>query len=185
MPRSRRLRPGKVIALTALCGLTVWACGGSDKEKIQAVGLSQGCTLNSECSDPLVCTFARCHNQCAKDRDCSGEERCVKGTTGGFVCQLPVETDCTKSATVCKGTQVCGADGECRDTCSVDKDCTTGQVCAASGECASTEATKDILDVDGSILADPFHDPDPLGSGGASGAGKGGASGKGGAPFLS
>jgi hypothetical protein len=160
-----------------------WACGDSDKEKIQAAGLSQGCTLNSECSDPLVCTFARCHQECMKDRDCTrGEERCVKGASG-YVCQLPVETDCSTDASVCKGTQVCGVDGECRDKCSKDDDCTAGQVCAASGECASTDPTKDKLDDDGNILMDPFQDavPSSGGSGGKSGTGSGGGSSKGGA----
>ncbi|MGC4088078.1 MAG: WAP domain-containing protein [Polyangiaceae bacterium] len=180
MPRSRRLRPTRVIALTALCGFTVWACGGSDKEKIQAVGLSQGCTLNSDCLDPLVCTFARCHAECSKDRDCPGEQRCVKSSTG-YVCQLKVETDCTKSTAVCKGTQQCGEDGECRDTCTDTTDCTTGQVCATSGECASTEPTKDIVDDTGAIQPDTFVDPDVSSSGGSGGAsGKGGATGKGG-----
>ncbi|MFZ5891036.1 MAG: hypothetical protein ACOY0T_08295 [Myxococcota bacterium] len=182
MPRTRRLRPARVLVITALSGLTAWACGDSDKEKIQAVGLSQGCNLNSECINPLVCTFARCHAECAKDRDCPGEQRCVKGTDGS-VCQLPVETDCTKSTTVCKGTQTCGIDGECRDTCTKDTDCTTGQVCAPSGECASTEATKDKLDPNGNIVPDPFVDPDPSSSGGSGGGGnvgKGGSTGKGG-----
>ena len=73
MPLSLGLRPGRIVVLSTLLGLMAWACGDSDKEKIQAVGLSQGCTLNSECSDPLVCTFARCHQQCMKDRDCQGE----------------------------------------------------------------------------------------------------------------
>ena len=183
MVLSLGLRPGRIILLSSVLSLTAWACSDSDKEKIQAKGLSAGCTLNSECSEPLVCTFARCHQECVKDRDCTrGEERCVK-SSDGYVCQLPVETDCTKDKTVCKGTQVCGVDGECRDACTGSADCTPGQICAPSGECASTDPKKDTLDASGNILPDPFVDTTAGtgGTGGASGIGKGGASGKGGA----
>lgn len=176
------LRPARIILLSSVLSLTAWACSDSDKEKIQAKGLSAGCTLNSECSEPLVCTFARCHQECAKDRDCTrGEERCVK-STNGYVCQLPVETDCTKDRNACKGNQVCGVDGECRDACSSPTDCAPDQVCAPSGECASTDPKKDTLDASGNIVPDPFVDAsgDTGGTGGTSSTGKGGATGKGG-----
>src|SRR5688500_1244032 len=96
-------------------GLGLGACGSdSDKEKLKAAKLAEGCTLNSNCENPLVCTFERCHTQCDEDRDCPGEERCVSGSSGKRVCQLSIETGCTSNAQ-CKGTQTCGADKECRD----------------------------------------------------------------------
>ncbi|MGC4090916.1 MAG: hypothetical protein QM756_24195 [Polyangiaceae bacterium] len=162
--------------------MLAWACSNSDKEKLQAAGLAEGCALHSDCSEPLVCTFQRCHEACNKDRDCTREEqRCVKGP-GGNVCQLAIETDCTNDKGKCAATQVCGADGECRDSCNQVSDCTMGQVCAPSGECASTDPTKDTLDEAGNIVADSFK----YGSGGVSGSsgsssgGKGGALGQGG-----
>jgi hypothetical protein len=180
MPRLHRLEQGKYIALSLLCWGSIWSCSSSDKEKIQAAGLADGCTLNSDCRNPLVCTFTRCHVECRTDRDCPGEQRCVKGETGS-VCQLKLETDCSTKPTVCKGDQVCGVDLECRDTCLSSADCTNGQVCAPNGQCASTDPTKDSLDQNGNILQDPFVDPrdgttGTAGSGGASN--HGGASGK-------
>src|SRR5688500_1459738 len=119
-------------------GVGLGACGSdSDKEKLKAAKLAEGCTLNSNCENPLVCTFERCHRECEEDRDCAGEERCVQGATGR-VCQLSIETGCTSNAQ-CKGTQTCGVDKECRDKCDDASDCGPGQVCAVSKECASTD----------------------------------------------
>ena len=132
--------------------------------------MAEGCSLNSNCDDPLVCTFARCHEECNKDRDCPGESRCVMAETGG-VCQLALETACTRDSQ-CSGEQVCGIDGECRDSCTKDQDCGEEQLCAKSGECASTLGDKDLVDANGNIEADPFSD---LGSGGGGGGGRGGA----------
>lgn len=162
MPRLPRRGLGKLVTLAVLTFSAIWSCSNSDKEKIQAAGLSEGCTLNSDCKDPLVCTFTRCHDECKTDRDCPGEQRCVKGEQG-LVCQLKVETDCSKNAAVCQGAQVCGVDGECRDRCVVNADCTSEQTCAVSGQCASNLVTKDVIDPAGNILPDPFVDPD-LGS---------------------
>jgi len=171
MLRLRRRELGKFVLLSALSWGAIWSCSSSDKERIQAAGLAEGCTLNSDCSNPLVCTFTRCHDECKTDRDCPGEQRCVKGDAG-LVCQLKVETDCTKNPRTCQGKQVCGIDGECRDSCTVDAECTKGQVCATSGECASTIVTKDVVDPSGNIQVDPFVDPAD-GAGGTSGVGGG------------
>lgn len=159
MPRLPRRGLGKLVTLAVLTFSAIWSCSNSDKEKIQAAGLSEGCTLNSDCKDPFVCTFTRCHDECKTDRDCPGEQRCVKGEQG-HVCQLKVETDCSKNAALCQGNQVCGVDGECRDRCVVSSDCTSEQICAVSGQCASNLTTKDVVDAAGNILVDPFVDPD-------------------------
>jgi hypothetical protein len=146
-------------------GLLVGSCGGSEEEKIQAAKLAEKCALNSQCENPLVCTFERCHKECDEDRDCPGEQRCVGSPTGN-ICQLDVETNCASNSSACQGDQVCGVDKECRDPCQKDGDCTTGQVCANQGQCASRQAGKDVVDEDGNILPDNFG-----GSGGTGGAG--------------
>jgi hypothetical protein len=133
--------------------------------------------------------FQRCHQACDEDRDCVGEERCVKGEGDINVCQLPDDTACVR-ASDCQGDQVCGVDKECRDTCEATSDCTSAmQVCAASGECASTDTSKDIVNDDGEIEPDPFDDTKTGGEGGAGGGtgsggtpGTGGTTGSGGAP---
>ena len=119
-----RLRIGHAIILGSCAGLSVWSCGGSEDEKLELAELSEGCSLNSECNDPLVCTFERCHQACEADRDCPLPQRCVLGTDGR-ICQLPDETECSRDSD-CGGDQVCGIDGECRDECSGDDDCGEG-----------------------------------------------------------
>lgn len=181
MQSVRLVVPLRYAALCGICLLLVGSCSGSDEERIKAAALAEGCSLNSQCNVPLVCTFERCHTQCNQDRDCPGEQRCVSGDKG-YVCQLKVETDCTKNAKVCQGGQVCGVDGECRDPCKSADDCTTGQTCALSGECASSDPTKDLMDASGNILPDPFVDPadgstSSHGGGGSSTTAAGGSTG--------
>ncbi|MEY4511431.1 MAG: hypothetical protein RLZZ450_3553 [Pseudomonadota bacterium] len=132
------------------------ACSSSDKEKmaLAVAKLAETCSLNSECADPLVCTFERCHMQCQNDRDCLTGERCVKGGAAG-VCQLlNLETACIAGSS-CRGSQVCGADGECRDSCSAATDCVGDQICGKSvgvSLCASRDPTRDTVDGQGNIL---------------------------------
>jgi hypothetical protein len=148
----------------------VWGCSDSTDEKIRAAELAQGCSINSDCRDPLVCAFERCHVACNEDRDCPDDLRCVLGSGDGVnVCQLPDEVDCDGDKD-CPGDQVCGVDEECRDQCDRDGDCVDGQICAASKECASTLPEKDRLDGDGNILPDS----DGSGGGGSEGSGASG-----------
>jgi hypothetical protein len=175
---SAKIRPFAAFLVAALWG-SAWAC--SDDE-LAPVGLAKPCSLNSDCKTPLVCVFRLCHAQCKEDRDCGGEQRCVAGYDGK-VCQIESEIACENDRS-CPGQQVCGADGECRDLCREDTDCTTGQLCANSGECASKDPTKDKIDDDGNIRADPFGEGPPVGlggQGGEGGQGAGGTGGKGGA----
>jgi hypothetical protein len=165
-----RLRLRRAIFIGTLGGLSVWSCGGSDEEKLKLAKLSEGCSLNSDCNDPLVCTFERCHQACEADRDCPLPQRCVRGTDGR-VCQLDDNKDCARDAQ-CEGDQVCGVDGECRDQCSDDDDCGDDQVCANSGECASNDPDRDTVDGNGNIVPEGGG-----GEGGSSGGGNGGSGG--------
>jgi hypothetical protein len=159
--------------IALMASLLFAACGGSDKEKQEVAKLAENCSINSNCETPLVCAFAHCHEECAADRDCRKEERCVKGKDG-HVCQLSADTTCERDKE-CLGDQVCGVDKECRDPCDTVDDCSGGQICAKSGECASKDPTKDTVDEEGNILTEEVTG----GTGGS--AGKGGAGGVGGA----
>jgi len=37
------------------------ACGGDDTAP---AGEAQGCSINTDCNNPLVCAFRKCHKQC-------------------------------------------------------------------------------------------------------------------------
>lgn len=147
--------------------MSVWACGDTSKEQLEAAGLAKGCTLSSDCSSPLVCVFQLCHDECATTEDClrnygaDSGARCVskgdstgegggggEGSSGKHgVCTFPdkvvaanpnakgVDSSCT-TLKDCPGSEICGADHQCRDGCSSKSDCLGGQVCAISGDCA-------------------------------------------------
>lgn len=167
------------IAFELCIVLLAAACGSDDSEKLRVAKLTEGCSLNSQCEDPLVCAFEHCHRECDADRDCPATARCVRNSDG-HVCQFEDDTGCSKNSD-CRGAQVCGEDGECRDACSETSDCTKGQICANSGLCASMDSAKDSVDKDGNILR--MESPS-IGTGGKAGASgsKAGAGGRGGAP---
>jgi hypothetical protein len=167
-----RLRLRRTIFIGTVTALFIWSCGGSDDEKLKLAKLSEGCSLNSDCNSPLVCTFERCHQACEADRDCPLPQRCVRGADGR-VCQLPDNTDCDRDSN-CEGDQVCGIDGECRDQCSENDDCGDDQICANSGECASEDPDRDTVDGDGNIVPDGNGGEGGMGSGGTSTGGRGG-----------
>src|SRR3954452_17385553 len=90
--------------------------GGCSKSVAVGLGRAELCTINSECENPLVCTFAKCHAACAITRDCAAGERCVR-LKEGAVCQLPTEQDCSSAADCVHGLNMdlkCAVDNKCR-----------------------------------------------------------------------
>lgn len=155
----------RVVLAGGCTGLAAGACGDTDDEKLRAAALAEGCTLNSDCADQYVCMFERCHVQCEDDRDCPISLRCVLGTAGINVCQLPDETDCSKNSD-CPGAQGCAEDKQCRDLCIEEDDCVPGQQCTDSGVCVSPD--RDVLDALGNLITGN------TGGGGTGGIGTGG-----------
>jgi hypothetical protein len=129
-------------------------CGSSDKPPA-----GKACTLNSECNNPLSCSFGKCHVACNETRDCQPGQRCIKGPTGN-VCQLDEEKRCPPG-TACQTPLICAIDLQCHNNCTTAAECTPGQVCAG-GACAETSE----VGPDGKLKAP--------GDGGAGGAGGGG-----------
>jgi len=108
--------------------------GCSSKQSVSLAGLAQGCSLNSDCTSPLVCVFSLCHNQCIQTRDCPPGERCVSIGMDSNVCELPGEASCGSGGT-CPTGLVCAADNQCRNGCSATEACPVdGQSCVA-GAC--------------------------------------------------
>lgn len=102
------------------------SCSSSSKTP---EGLAQGCSINTDCNDPLICAFSLCHQQCTASRDCAAGEACVK-VDGNGVCQLPGEAPCSATQT-CQTGLVCGQDNQCRAPCTTVSDCLAGQLCTA------------------------------------------------------
>lgn len=141
------------ILLCSLIALSWLAAGCSSSKKIDLGG---SCLLNSDCNEPLSCSFGRCHTTCVETRDCPLGQSCVKTPQGG-VCQLPVEADC--HSTSCVGGLVCAVDYRCRSVCQAATDCTGGQVCVTN-VCADTTD----LDANGKL---PQKAPTGVDGGGA------------------
>ena len=117
----------------------LFGCPGT-KEKLATAALAEGCYLNSDCSDPLVCAFRRCHNACTSERDCpkgpNGEPlSCVASDRPYKVCLLPQESPCIYN-TDCPPALNCAVDLHCHAECVTNRDCVSGQLCA-SGSCAN------------------------------------------------
>ena len=146
------------ICLTAIAAAS---CSGSS----QSPNLGGLCTLDSDCTNPLVCKFATCHQQCAESRDCPTGQHCVTvGNTG--VCQTPAEATCG-TAHACSAPLVCRSDdGTCRNVCTSSGTCAgTGQTCVGTYCLDSTEIAKN----DGSAGAGDGAPGSDMGSAGASG----------------
>jgi hypothetical protein len=152
----RRAAMGLVFGLPATLAVAATAASGCDSSKTQLAGLAEGCSLNSDCTSPLVCVFSLCHNQCIETRDCPPGERCVSVGVDSNICELPGEASCTNGAT-CPSGLVCAADNQCRNGCSAAQACPVeGQSCVA-GACydpAQGDASFPETGNDGSPPAD-------------------------------
>lgn len=166
------------MSLVGWAVLAAVACSSSSSEEKKAAGVAQACTLNSDCSNPFVCAFQRCHQQCTETRDCADGQRCVKqatkgngegGGSGGAlvgVCQLPVEKNCATGAVKCATGQQCAEDKQCHDVCESNDECFDRQTCTPNGSCADMGET----DSSGNIKPGGTS-----GSGGTGGTGMGNA----------
>ncbi|MEZ4221873.1 MAG: LamG domain-containing protein [Polyangiaceae bacterium] len=148
-----------VIVSCCALGLGVGACGSDTaEERGKLASIGEGCSINSDCANPYVCAFGRCHEQCDDSRDCTPPALCVKGDAGLGICQLPDEVDCSNGK-ACAGKQVCSVQAVCRDFCTGASDCLSTQICVGT-YCEDTTGSG--------------------GAGGSGGAATGGTSGSGG-----
>jgi hypothetical protein len=157
--------------LLLILPLLTIACGSSSKPPV-----GKTCVVNSDCNNPLSCTFGKCHEACAVTRDCPMGQRCVKGPLGN-VCQLGDEKLCPVAGGVstCTAPLVCAIDLQCRNNCTTVAECTAGQACTG-GICAEpTELNPDgtlhvgsadagVTAPDAGMTADAAADVTPTGA---------------------
>lgn len=143
------------VSLAAAMVVTLGWLGCADEAPL--AGLKEGCMLSSDCNDPLVCAFKKCHVQCKSSKDCDdGRGRCVVSEKPYYVCQFDEDAKCVRNSD-CAGQQVCAADGACHDQCASARDCLSDDVCV-EGVCARVAETKD-----GRLLT-PAEAPEPEGT---------------------
>ncbi len=112
------------------------ACS-SDEPAVRALG--DGCYVPTDCSDPLVCAFQRCHQQCLADRDCSAGQNCAGASAPKKgVCLFAEESACARNSD-CAGTLVCSNRHRCEVQCVEQRDCLEAQICD-HGSCADKSA---------------------------------------------
>jgi hypothetical protein len=117
------------LRILGLMAASVWlAAGCSSEKRIEAGGT---CIMNSDCTQPLVCTMGKCHDACHTSADCSAGQ-CVK-VDNTTICQLPAEADCSKTQS-CSDGFLCASDQRCRALCQSPSDCTGAQACM-NGTC--------------------------------------------------
>jgi hypothetical protein len=150
MPLTKTLRFSLFGAVATTVSLIAISCEDDDASALSLLG--DGCLLNSECNEGLVCVFRRCHIQCVTSGDCpigadGNRLRCVVGEKPASICQLEDERACQYHSE-CPGEQICGPDGECRDQCKDDRDCVSGQTCAG-GVCAEAEELNEEGELEG------------------------------------
>lgn len=150
-----------VVAVTTL------SCGSDSPVKP-----GTACVVNSDCNNPLSCSFGTCHSACQESRDCPTGQRCVSagpvmgagdaGTSTVNVCQLAVEKTCVQNSD-CKAPLVCARDLQCRNQCREDRDCATKSQKCIENVCADP----DEFDATTMKLKDP---PKPTDEGDNAGA---------------
>jgi hypothetical protein len=117
--------------IASLLALALSACGSSATPPV-----GKTCLVNSDCNNPLSCTFGRCHEACRMSGDCPAGQTCVIGpvdmSTGkpANICQLPEDKTCAYNSDCMKPLR-CARDLKCRNECQTDVDCNLGQTCAA------------------------------------------------------
>ena len=122
------------LVFSASCGGTATnpPTGGTQ----EAGSPGAACALASECSSALVCTMGHCRSECETNGDCPPGARCVRTGPGGNACMLPAESACHVNSD-CKDPLVCAPDMQCRNQCTVDRDCVKSAQCSA-GVCMDT-----------------------------------------------
>lgn len=174
----------------------------ADQAEAGADAGDAACTLNSDCPSAKgeVCLFSRCSPPCAKDVDCSADQRCLR-TDIGTACVKRASADCgTDGGSSCPSGTTCAA-GACYGACAGTALCADGHTCvdgvcngaapsgeggmAAGGEGNAGEGGEGVVagaggSAPGGSAGNGGGNAGNSGSAATAGAGNGGAGGHGG-----
>jgi len=179
---SVRSLPLRALAICVLAAAALAMGAGCSDHKTTPPG--KACLINSDCNNPLSCTFGKCHEPCRADGDCPNGGRCVwtgpapeDGGVNASTIRVCVEEKCAQNS-ICPDPLVCGRDLECRNECEADRDCPNKTYrCVIGGPNGEKVcAEPDAVDPNGELKTAP-----DAGAGGGGGGGAGGGAGTGGA----
>ncbi len=120
-------------------------CGGGARPLPGAM-----CEMNTDCNNPLSCSYGRCHVACDEARDCDPGQLCA-GPPGAGVCLLP-EEECGLNSD-CPGELFCAIDLKCRTQCQNERDCTTlTQKCVPSVSDANVKVCAEPTELEDEML---------------------------------
>jgi hypothetical protein len=143
-----------------------WSCALAVLLVVGAVGCDggakplpgAGCVMNSDCHNPLSCTYGKCHVMCDEARDCDPGQLCA-GPPGAGVCLLLDEQECGLNSDCPEGL-FCAIDLTCRTQCENERDCTTGtQQCVPSVNDLNIKVCAEPPELEGDMLK-PAPPPD-------------------------
>ena len=124
-----------------LIGIGVVAIAAASCSSDKKLELGGSCTLNSDCTSPLLCKLGSCRKACVTSVDCDNGGRCVT-VDGVAVCQTQAEAVCGANQTCAAGLTCRTVDNTCRSPCTaaggcllVDQTC-TGSLCVNTSELA-------------------------------------------------
>lgn len=164
---------------------------GCSNRKAPVPGKS--CSINSDCENPLSCTYGRCHESCRENGDCPNGGLCVYAPPASPDAQMSepdavrlrvcVQESCAMNSE-CPDLLVCGRDLRCRQECAANKDCPPRNQLCVIGNDRGQKVCAEAMDIgdDGQLSrgdagtppandagGPPAHDASSSGAGGGGG----------------
>lgn len=127
------------------CDGTSRCVGAHELERVCQLEEEASCKTNADCVAGFTCSQdGACRDVCASDRECIGEQLCVKGVCAepyelddtGELPQVLAHRDCQLSSDCAEGS-IC-AHGACLPECRSERDCALGETCT-EGACRAPD----------------------------------------------
>jgi hypothetical protein len=175
------MRMRLALVRAGILGSVVLALSRCSSDGPARSGLSADCVVNSDCNNPLQCSFGLCHKACKETRDCPANQHCLK-LPEGPVCQLQADTVQCVYSSQCPSPLKCAVDSKCRVPCEASGDCLPSQLCTQFVCADKDEVDPDSRELPVTNKIDPWEGtqggdagPTDAGNGGST-HGSGGAS---------
>jgi len=135
-----------------LIGIGVVAIAAASCSSDKKLELGGSCTLNSDCTSPLLCKLGSCRKACVTSVDCDNGGRCVT-VDGVAVCQTQAEAVCGANQTCAAGLTCRTVDNTCRSPCTAAGGCLLVDQTCTGGLCVNTSDLTGGPGNDGSVGA--------------------------------